>query len=299
MLIDQAWGDLRGAPEDLRVAVAAGEARDFILQREMPALFVRVNARPVHDPEGRATGAVLLLRDVTQETLDRNVQQDVLSLVSHKFRTPLTVVHSWTSVLLEDGCGKLEDSQREALEAVSIATNQLRGLLDGILAYVEWTQRLQRIRKQRTEFIDLARTLRQRIQIEMGAEAAITVEHDDGYVDTDAGLLVDALFELVENARKFGDAATRVRVTLRCPASNGGGDGHCAIIQVIDDGPGIPPEHHERIFQRFYQVEAEFTGQVHGLGLGLSRVQRAARALGAKIDVESELKRGSCFSLRF
>ena len=297
--IDQAWGDLRGAPEDLPSTVDAGEARDFILRRETPPLFVRVNVRPVHDPEGRATGAVLLLRDVTQDTLDRNVQQDVLSLVSHKFRTPLTVVHSWTSVLLEDGCGKLEDAQREALQAVATATNQLRELLDGILAYVEWTQRLQRIRQQRIALADLASELRQRAQTELGVDEAMAIEHDDGDVEADVGLLVDALIELIRNARKFGDTSTRVRVTMRGPGNSGNGAGRRAVIQVVDDGPGIPPEHHERIFQRFYQVETNFTGQVHGLGLGLSRVQRAVRALGAKIDVDSELGRGTCFSIRF
>ncbi|NIW24787.1 MAG: response regulator, partial [Gammaproteobacteria bacterium] len=135
-MLDTVWAELRGVPADLGDAVARGVRHDFIVRRETPALFVRVSMRPVHDPNGNPTGAVLSLRDVTQESVDFRLQQDVLSLISHKFRTPLTVVHSWTGVLLEDGCEPLQPQQREALRAVAAATQQLRDMLDGILGYV-------------------------------------------------------------------------------------------------------------------------------------------------------------------
>jgi signal transduction histidine kinase len=195
--------------------------------------------------------------------------------------------------------------QREALQSIAASTEQLRELLDGILAYVEWTQRLQHLQKQRTGFFELARDLRQRVNAELGGEKGFEVVHDDGDVDVDAGLFLDALLELVRNARKFGTEGTTVRVSMRREtddSSTGGiGDtgGSCQVIEVSDDGPGIPPEHLERIFQRFYQVESDFTGQVHGLGLGLSRVQRAIRALGATLDVDSKLNQGTRFTIRF
>ncbi len=290
--IDAVWGDLQGLPSDVAGAVAAGRPLDFTVRREQPPLFVRVGMRPVHDPQGKATGAVLSLRDVTRETMDHKIQQDVLSLVSHKFRTPLTVVHSWTGVLLDEGCGALAPEQRGALQAIAASTDQLRTLLDGILAYVEWTQRVQRAQVERVDMGSLSRELRQRVCSELGGETNFTVEHDDAHVEVDVGLFVDALLELVRNARKFGDEDTQVRVIMRR-------DDEGVRVEVIDDGPGIPPEHLESIFQRFFQVESDFTGQVHGLGLGLSRVQRAVEAIGARLDVSSKLDQGTHFSIRF
>lgn len=315
--LDEIWHELHGVPTDLHAAVAEGQRLDFTLQRDTPPLFLRVNMRPVHDPEGVATGAVLLVRDVTDDTIEHRVQQDVLSLVSHKFRTPLTVVHSWTDVLLEDGCGPLASQQREALQAVAASTQQLRDMLNGILAYVEWTQRLQHLRPERVTLMEIARDLRHRALTQLGGDERLDIEHTGGYIVADSALLLDALAELIENARKFGTDTTTVRVSMRVESprddvergarddigasedtGTASGTG-TAVIDVVDDGPGVPPEHLERIFQRFYQVETDFTGQVRGLGLGLSRVQRAVRAMGGELDVHSTLGQGSRFSIIF
>ncbi|NIW24788.1 MAG: two-component sensor histidine kinase, partial [Gammaproteobacteria bacterium] len=73
-----------------------------------------------------------------------------------------------------------------------------------------------------------------------GSVERLTVDHADGQVDVDAGLLLDSLLELVRNALKFGVETTRVRVSMRCAQDA------APLIEVTDDGPGIPPEHLER-----------------------------------------------------
>jgi signal transduction histidine kinase len=286
------WGPLHGAPEDLPGAIARGQALDFVLQRDEPPLFLAASLRPVIDPDGAATAAVLSVRDVTRETLEHKLQQDVLSLVSHKFRTPLTVVTLWTKMLREEDCGPLNDQQREALTAMGQASDQLRGLLEGMLSYLEWTKRLRGAHRRRLSFKELESTLSQRAQEVVVAPHRFVIERDpEGQVVVDDDLFLEALVELLRNAVKFaGDKPVTVRVELRR-------DGARALVSVSDNGPGIPPEQLGRIFDRFYQVETDFTGQVHGVGLGLALVKTAVEALGGTIHVKSQLQQGTRFEI--
>jgi two-component system, cell cycle response regulator len=282
------WGVLRGAPADLAEAIASGEARDFVLQRAEPPLYVAVCARPVRDLDGKPTGAVLSLRDVTRETLEHRLQEDALSLVSHKFRTPLTVVGLWTKLLLDGGAGPVTKQQHEALAAMANASEQLRQLLEGMLSYLEWTRRLHRLQRRHVPFADLEAALRARVQTDAAGLRRLIIDFDaESGVMGDETLLVEVLGELVHNAVKFaGERAVTVRVELR-------GDGEHGTLTVSDDGPGIPPEKLQQIFERFFQVEADFTGQVAGLGLGLAFVKTAVEALGGHVEAHSQLDRGT------
>ena len=287
--LDQLWGRFEGAPDDVELSVQRGETQDFVLRRPEPPLFLRVSLRPVRDPRGNPTGAVLSVRDVTREQLEHRMQQDVLSLVSHKLRTPLTVVMSWTEVLLDDGCGELQESQREALEAIASAAADLRRVLDRIFTYMEWTRRLEHLKRRPIALPTLAEELRASVVEHLGT--SVHIEATEGEVTLDRELFVTALVELVRNAIKFGGATVRVHVRMHAA-------GERTIVEVSDNGPGIPSEHLERIFERFFQVESEFTGQIRGLGLGLSMVKRAMDAMGATLTVHSQLGRGSRFEIR-
>ncbi len=287
--VNIAWHDRRLGAQVQDVTRAVG---DFVLQRDEPPLFLAANLRPVIDPDGAATGAVLSVRDVTRETLEHKLQQDVLSLVSHKFRTPLTVVTAWTKMLREEECGPLSDQQREALGAMTDASEQLRGLLEGMLTYVEWTKRLRGAHRRPLSFAEIESTLRHRALEFVVKPHRLVIERDaEGEVVVDDDLFLEALVELVRNAIKFaGEKPVTVRVELRR-------NGAHHVVSVADDGPGIPPEQLGRIFERFYQVETDFTGQVRGVGLGLALVKTAVEALGGTIHVKSQLQQGTRFEI--
>jgi signal transduction histidine kinase len=285
------WGDLKGAPSGLVAAVRDGHELEFLLEREDPPLFIAAALRSVLGPDGAPTGAVLSLRDVTRETLEHKLQQDVLSLVSHKFRTPLTVVGLWTKLLLDGECGPLTKEQREALVAMQGASDSLRQLLEGMISYLEWTKRLRALHRGRVTFAELETTLRDRVQEFIGADQTLTIERDGGgELHVDPALFVEVLVELVRNATKFGGERVKVRVEMRARGKE-------RVVSVSDDGPGIPPEQAERIFERFYQVETDFTGQVHGFGLGLSLAKTAVEAHGGKLRVHSKLEKGTRFEI--
>jgi signal transduction histidine kinase len=109
------------------------------------------------------------------------------------------------------------------------------------------------------------------------------------FVHVDPTLLQHAVRNIVENAFKFG--AKRLDVSVH--AENGS-----VVLCFKDDGPGIPPEDRERVFERFYQVEKTFCGQVPGAGLGLTMVKQTAQAHGGQVWVESEMEKGSTIFLK-
>ena len=299
--LDALWRTLEGSPRDLAAAIRRGEPRDFVLQRKDPTLFLAISVRPVLGTSGASSGAVVSLRNVTNVMQERRLQQDVLSLVNHKFRTPLTVATLWTDVLLRGECGPLADQQREALLSIQAATRDLGQLLDGMLSYVEWARRLQTLERAPLRFRDVEIALRTRLtRVLRDGDNVVFERRVEGEVSVDAGILTEALVELVRNAVKFaGERAVQVRVLFdREPAVGSDGAPGRSVIAVSDNGPGIPPEHQDRIFERFYQIEQDFTGQVQGLGLGLPMVKRAVEAMGGTLTVWSRLHEGTAFTIR-
>ncbi len=287
------WGTLQGVPEGLADAVRDGRDLDFVADRAEPPLFLAARLCPVVDVDGGTTGAVLSLRDVTRETLEHKLQHDVLSLVSHKFRTPLTVISLWTKLLSDGECGTLSEAQRDALQAMLSASDDLRGLLEGMLSYLEWTKRLHALNRVRLSFAELEMALRVQVRNVLSDEQKLVVErHGDGDLFVDGALFVEVLGEMVRNAAKFGGPKVTVRVEMHQ-------EGEARRIVVSDDGPGIPPEQIERIFEQFYQVDADFTGQVRGVGLGLALAKAAVEALGGAIHVQSALQHGARFEITF
>jgi len=285
------WGELQGVPMELERAIHDGHDLEFLLERSEPALYIAATLRTVRGHDGTPSGGVISLRDVTRETLEHKLQQDVLSLVSHKFRTPLTVVGLWAKLLLDGDCGPLTDPQREALTAMHGASEQLRSLLEGMISYIEWTKQLRALHRARLTFAQIEGTLRDRVQDFIGTEQKLVIDRDGaGEIFVDPALFVEVLVELVRNATKFGGPQVTVRVEMRVR-------GEERMIAVSDNGAGIPSEQVERIFERFYQVESDFTGQVHGFGLGLALVKTAVEAHGGKLRAQSQLEHGTRFEI--
>jgi len=109
-------------------------------------------------------------------------------------------------------------------------------------------------------------------------------------VDVDRGILRLAVVNLVDNAIKYAPTGTSVKVVV------GSADG-TATLAVADEGPGIPREHHARVFDRFYRVDAARSREDGGAGLGLAIARWAVEVHGGRIEVESKEGRGSLFRI--
>jgi two-component system phosphate regulon sensor histidine kinase PhoR len=269
-----------GETQKLRFKLSAANARTF-----------EVQATELEMPSGR--GAIAILHDITDLERLEQVRKDFVANVSHELRTPLAGIIGYSDTLLD---GALEDlkNNRHFVEIIranavrlgSIAADLLilselesgadphepdlisiRGVLDSALATVDSEARAREVRLVRENIGNV-------------------------YVQGSRLRLEQALLNLMANAIKFNRPGGEVRV-----GATDDGSGHVAIT-IADTGVGIPSEDVPRIFERFYRVDKARSRQVGGTGLGLSIVKHVVERMDGVVTVESQLGRGSVFTLR-
>ena len=262
--------------------------------------YFSVSATPVRaiDPGStvppKISGAVVVLHDVTELRRLERVRQDFVANVSHEFKTPLTAIQGFTETLLG---GALDDPKNNVrfLHIIRNHAVRLARLTDDLL-------KLARIEagKMEVEFFSVGLME----LIEGCAETALMkankkqitldIEIPPGLppVRGDAELLKDVLQNLLDNAIQYTPNGGRIRVTAEAGPRD-------ATVTVADTGIGIPLADQERIFERFYRVDAARSREAGGTGLGLSIAKHIMEAHGGRLWVDSEVGKGSrfCFSI--
>jgi two-component system phosphate regulon sensor histidine kinase PhoR len=242
-------------------------------------------------PAEKPSGAVVVLHDLTELRRLERVRQDFVANVSHEFKTPLTAIQGFAETLL---AGALDDpkNNRRFLEIIRDHAARLGRLTDDLL-------KLARIEAGKLEVEFFPVNIMQLIEscaettLLKASRKQITLEIDvpPGLpaVRGDAGLLRDVLQNLLDNAIQYTSPGGRIHVSAAAGARE-------AVITVADTGIGIPLADQERIFERFYRVDAARSREAGGTGLGLSIAKHIVEAHGGRIWVESEVGVGSKFS---
>jgi two-component system, OmpR family, phosphate regulon sensor histidine kinase PhoR len=279
---------LRGE-EGLRADMAVG----IVQQRTFSITATPVQALEVTSPANpeKPSGAVVVLHDVTELRRLERVRQDFVANVSHEFKTPLTAIQGFAETLL---AGALEDPQhnRRFLEIIRDHAARLATLTNDLLklARIEAGKlelefgpvNLFEIVERCTE-TTLLKASRKQIALEADVPPGLPA------VRGDASLLRDVLQNLLDNAVQYTPAGGRIKVSATAGARE-------AVVTVEDTGIGIPLAEQERIFERFYRVDAGRSREAGGTGLGLSIAKHIVEAHGGHLCVESEVGRGSRFS---
>ena len=216
-----------------------------------------------------------------------------LSDLNHEIRTPLNAVRNVARLLLDGYEGPLTDRHRRAIEMMRQSTDTLSDLVN------DWLD-LAKIEAGRTEVRvdvftaeDLWGALRGVFRpIETDDAVSLTFEPVPALplLQTDEAKVAQILRNFVSNALKFTERG-EVRVSARQGADD------TIVFTVTDTGIGIAPEHLERVFEEFAQVDSPVQRRVKGTGLGLPLSRRLARLLGGEVTVDSEVGRGSTFAL--
>jgi heavy metal sensor kinase len=235
------------------------------------------------------------LRDAFNDTLAR-LERSFAQLrrftadASHELRTPLTALRSVGEVGLR-GSRSVED-YREVIGTMLEEVDRLSRMSDELLMIARAETGRAPARFEPVDLSVLAAEVSERLSV-LAEERGQTLEtRADGpvIVQGDRLALRQALLNLVDNAIKYSPEETRVLVRVRHGPDR-------AWVEVKDEGPGIPPEDQERIFERFYRIESSRSREMGGAGLGLSLVKGIAEAHAGCVELETERGRGSLFRL--
>ena len=251
----------------------------------------------------RAWGVCIAIRDVTEFAAAIQLKTDFLANASHEFRTPLSSIKAAVETMQDSA--RDDEAMRDRLLGM-MATNvgRLEDLTSDVLALARMETPDAPVNVTDVPTAEIEEQLRQMFEGVCGErqlQIAWDVERDAALLRTDARLFTLILKNLVDNATKFAYEGSTIRVIGRVLTSGPGGLGRTSRWQVIDRGIGIPIHQQQRIFERFYQVDAARTGLAgphrRGTGLGLAIVKHAVKSLDGSITVESVWKTGTTMTV--
>jgi two-component system, OmpR family, phosphate regulon sensor histidine kinase PhoR len=281
---------------DLLGAIQKALAGSETIQSELVVGTVRtrsfaVTAAPVR-ANGGAAGAVMVLHDISELRRLERARRDFVANVSHEFKTPLTVIQGFAETLLG---GALDDPQHRVHFLDIIRSNAVRlgRLTDDLLRLaqieagkVQLEFRPGRLGEVIEPCVETARVNAAAKNLTLETECS----PDLPAVRGDLSSLQEILQNMLDNAVRYTPETGRI--SIRAEATD-----RAVVLSVTDTGIGIPKEHQERIFERFYRVDAARSRELGGTGLGLAITKHLVEAHGGRIEVESEVGRGSTFSV--
>jgi two-component system phosphate regulon sensor histidine kinase PhoR len=236
------------------------------------------------------TGAVLVFHDVTRLRELEAMRQNFGANVSHELRTPLSLIKSAAETLL-DGGRLVPEVTTQFLEIIDKHSSRLTLLIDDLLLLARLDSGRVELKLQRVALRAAAQEALDDATL-MARARGVSLENEvpgDLAVPADPAQLRQVFANLIDNAIKYGRSEGRVVVQGRAV------DGKRVELTVRDDGPGIPPEASDRIFERFYRVDKARSREQGGTGLGLAIVKNVVQAHSGAVRVESKVGAGTAF----
>jgi signal transduction histidine kinase len=251
-------------------------------------LDLRLQSFDVTDDHGQLIGRGQLWLDVTgDKELDR-MKSALIATVSHELRTPLAAIKGNITSLLADDVQWDAAAQREFLEVASAETDRLSALVTDLLDLSKIQAGTFVVHREPCALAPLVERAAARVRPPLGARLGLDLPPDLPLFHADPPRVEAILRNLLENAAKYSPPDAPIRLDAERL------DGHL-LVRVANDGPGIPPEHREKVFDRFYRVDTGLTRQASGAGLGLAICKGFVEAHGGKIWVEPT-ERGTVFA---
>jgi two-component system phosphate regulon sensor histidine kinase PhoR len=251
--------------------------------------WLQVNGAAIFNGAGERHGTILVFHDLTRIKQLERARQEFVANVSHELRTPLSLIKGYVETLLEGARDNPEVTTR-FLQTIDRNAERLKLLIEDLLTISELesgrvTLNLQSLRLKSLTSKVLA-DFKTRAELK---NVRLVDEAPDIQISADADRLEQVLCNLVDNAIKYGRGQGTVKIKARA------GDAGQVEVSVEDDGPGIPPESIERVFERFYRVDKARSREQGGTGLGLSIVKHIVQSHGGRVWAKSDPGQGATF----
>lgn len=285
-------------PDDLPFTRALrGETfYDYRVMRRLPdnsERFFSFSGAPAVNEQGEVEGAVITFRDITATQKVQRAKDEFLAVAAHELRSPLAAVRSYADLLLR------REQQREGdhrdLHGLTILSQQVAHMLrlvDNLLDVSRLDAGQFDLQYQQVNLVGLAQQVIDQQRPNAGQrDLLLEAESAELMVTCDAMRIRQVLTNLISNAIKYSPPDSVISVRLRS-ATLLNNNAPAVLISVSDQGPGIPPEEQERVFQRYYRAPGR---RAEGLGLGLYLSREIVQLHGGQIWIESREGQGSTF----
>lgn len=259
----------------------------------------------VVSPVGQlGSGVIVVFRDITKEKAEEREQTEFISTASHEMRTPVASIEGYLGLALNPSTAQIDEKARDFITKAHESAQHLGRLFQDLLDVTKADDSRLSNNPKVVDVVAFTQTIVQGLTPkaeEKGLRVLFKPNPSDDteggerrlnpvyYANVDNDHLREVLSNLVENAIKYtlkGEVVIDIN-----------GDTDHAVISVADSGIGIPKEDQSHLFQKFYRVDNSDTREIGGTGLGLYLSRRLAEAMGGRIWVESEYKKGSTFYL--
>jgi signal transduction histidine kinase len=297
--------------ESRRVVAANAHARRYfdIRESQLPASLVEatrearlveaassaetVEVRLTHHQRTVLTSAtagpqpgqtLLFLTDVSELRRLETVRQEFVANLSHELKTPLTSLRLAAESLLEDVPA---DARKTFAARVVSEADNLVEMIDNLRHLAEIEAGADKPRREPVDIASLINEVAGRLALDHPVQLDVPAGLQ---IESDRSRLAQALSNLLDNAAKFSPPGAPIEVTARTETGE-------VVVTIRDHGPGISPEHWERIFERFYKVDPARTRGLPGSGLGLAIAKHLALSLGGRLWTEAASDGGQVFGL--
>ncbi len=236
-------------------------------------------------------GAIALIMDVTEKKKAENMRREFTANVSHELKTPLTSISGYAE-MIEYGMAKPEDVKVFAHKICDEA-GRLVALISDILKLSQLDEPLEQNQKQNVNLLDIAKECSENLKINADKRnIKVSCKGEDAVILGDKSLIYELVYNLCDNAIRYNKYGGLVEISIKKKEDK-------AILTVKDTGIGIPPEHQNRIFERFYRVDKSRSKKTGGTGLGLAIVKYIAEQHNASISLDSKLNQGTEITVSF
>ena len=267
-----------------------GQVFDYELKLpEVSGRWLRVNAAVISNSAGAREGTILVFHDLTRLKQLERTREDFVANVSHELRTPLSLIKGYVETLLDGARDNPEVAER-FLKIIERNAERLDLLIQDLLTISALESGRMELNLQPVALRALAEKVFADLQAKAkNKDVSLINDLPELTANADVNRLEQVLANLVDNAIKYGRAQGSVKVSGQKVA-----DGKVEIF-VQDDGPGIPPESLDRVFERFYRVDKARSRDQGGTGLGLSIVKHIVHSHGGEVWAKSEPGKGATF----